>query len=170
MSNYLKAAAAGAHALAFCVAIYLLPGCSPLPQREEPTPMLGSVPDGLVAEDDGPADTLKVEGLGPQNTITGAALRFRVEGVAELDPEASIGMAVNDKTRTFVPLASRWHRDDATGSLMIAEDDVRSLMKQLPDGQVTVILGLAGRDGELAVNVQFKASKWPSKEAKPARS
>lgn len=151
--------------LACCLAAYLLPGCSVLEHVEQVQVINETAPTGLQVEDRAPAAELKMAGLGSDNTITGTDLRFRVDGVKQLDAETSIGMVINDKTKTFVPLAASWSLDPRTGALVIKAEDVKAIMKKLPDGQFTIILGLAGPNGEVAMNASFKAYKWTPQDA-----
>ena len=157
MNRHLKTVAAFANIMALSAAIYLLPGCSPLPVQDDQPVLIDTAPEGIKVDE--AAEGLRLAGLGPGNTITGAELRIKVEGVKDLDAEASIGMAITDKTKTFVSLNTLWHRDDVTGAIVINAEDVRAIMSKLPNGPVTIILGMAGRNGEVAANAQFQASK-----------
>ena len=110
--------------------------------------------DGSVPEN---PPNLMVGGLGPNNSILGNTLTFKLEGAASTElGDDSDGLAI-DANNTAVSLKSYWTYDPASTTFTISGTKLQQLMAALPAGALTVSLNFVSKDGEFASSHELMA-------------
>ena len=86
---------------------------------------------------------LLVKGLGADNSIGGEDLVFEVERDIELDKRASNALLDVDGRGT-VSLRKLWKPLDSGRGFVLAHDDMKEVIRRLPDGDISVSLSFNG--------------------------
>ena len=86
---------------------------------------------------------LLVKGLGADNSIGGEDLVFQVERDIELDKRASNALLDVDGRGT-VSLRKLWKPLDSGRGFVLAHDDMKEVIRRLPDGDISVSLSFNG--------------------------
>lgn len=86
---------------------------------------------------------LLVKGLGADNSIGGKDLVFEVERDIELDKRASNALLDVDGRGT-VSLRKLWKPLDSGRGFVLAHDDMKEVIRRLPDGDISVSLSFNG--------------------------
>lgn len=118
--------------------------------------------DGSVPEN---PPSLQVGGLGPNNSIDGNTLSFKLAGAPSTDlADDSDGLVIGAKN-TAVSLKSYWTYDPVSTTFTISGSKLQQLMAALPAGALTVSLNFVSKDGEFASSYEFLAIRQGAKVA-----
>lgn len=117
----------------------------------------GSLPDNPAS--------LVVGGLGPNNSIVGNTLTFKLDGAPTTDLGNDSDGLVIGANNAAVSLKNYWTYDPATTTFTIAGDKLQQLMAALPAGALTVSLNFVSQDGMFATTYEFLAIRQGAKVA-----
>ncbi|WP_265706649.1 hypothetical protein [Verminephrobacter aporrectodeae] len=108
-----------------------------------------------------PSPELIVDGLGPNNVMTGAPLTFKVQGVSTLDlKEKSTGwIAIGEEVTILVNLEKFWSFNPADSSFSISGPAMQRILDALPNGSFWMQLHFSSNDSEFIVNYDMQVSK-----------
>lgn len=107
--------------------------------------------------------TLTVAGFGPNNSIAGNALTFKLQGIAALDlKDDSDGLIVGSNGAS-TGLKQYWTYNVADASFTIPGAALQQAMAGLPNGNLNMSLNFVSKDGEFAVTYDLLAIKQGAK-------
>ncbi|MDN4061083.1 hypothetical protein QPK31_22960 [Massilia sp. YIM B02769] len=96
---------------------------------------------------------LITSGFGPDNSLNGAPLTFRIEGVPAYEfGKESDGLIYGDSVGRVAALKKYWTYDHATNSFTISQAKMNDLMAILPSGLLTIEINLVASDADFAAN------------------
>lgn len=120
----------------------------------EPLQRIEPLDDGSLPST---SSSLVIGGLGPNNSIVGQMLTFRLEGAPSTDlNDDSDGLLIG-ANNTVVSLKTYWTYDPRTTTFTIAGTKLEQLMGVLPAGSLTASLNFVSKDGEFASTYEFLA-------------
>ncbi|MBY0242265.1 MAG: hypothetical protein K2X55_23430, partial [Burkholderiaceae bacterium] len=118
--------------------------------------------DGSMPET--PASLL-VGGLGPNNSILGNTLTFRLEGAQSTELGNDSDGLVIGTNNTARSLKEYWTYDPATTTFTISGNKLQQLLAVLPSGALNLLLNFVSADGEFASAYEFLAIRQGAKVA-----
>lgn len=110
--------------------------------------------DGSIPEN---PPKLLVGGLGPNNSIVGNTLTFKLEGAHSSDLQDDSEGLVIGPNNAAISLKNYWTYDPASTTFAIAGTKLQQLMATLPTGALTVYMNFVSKDAEFASNYAFLA-------------
>ena len=102
---------------------------------------------------------LTVDGFGPNNSITGNGLVFKLQSIPGLDLNDDSDALVTGSNGTSVGLKPFWVYNPADASFSITGAAMQQALSGMPNGTVNMSLNFVSKDGEFAITYDMLAIK-----------
>ena len=106
---------------------------------------------------------LTVAGFGPNNSLTGNGLTFKLQGIPALDLKDDSDALVTGSNGASVGLKPFWVYNPADASFSISGAALQQALSSMPNGTLNMSLNFVSKDGEFAVTYDLLAIKQGAK-------